>query len=52
MENNFEKITNIQLHISNDCSEEHKKIIKTYWKLNGTEIVNKPMFVKNLYNIT
>ncbi|WP_299060460.1 hypothetical protein [uncultured Polaribacter sp.] len=52
MENNFEKITNIQLHISNDCSEEHKKIIETYWKLDGTETVNKPMFVKDLYNIT
>ena len=52
MENNFKKITNIQLHISNDCSEEHKKIIKSYWKIDGTETVNKPKLVKDQYNIS
>ncbi len=52
MENNFEEIANIQLHISKNCPEEHRKIIESYWKIDGVETVNKPTFVKNHYNIT
>lgn len=52
MINNYEKITNIQLHISDECSEENKEIIKYYWELDGAEMVNKPMFVKNKFNVT
>lgn len=52
MENTLEKIANFQLHISGNCSDEHQKIIESYWRFNGTELVNKPAFVKNHFSVS
>ena len=52
MENNFENIVNIELHISSDCSEEHKKILEYYWKMENKDFKNLPLSVRKEFNIT
>ena len=52
MENNFEKIANIELHISDNCSEENKKILEYYWKMENKDFKNLPSLVTKEFNIT
>jgi hypothetical protein len=52
MENNFEKIANIQLHFSNNCSEENKKILELYWEMESKDFKNPPSLVRKEFNIT
>lgn len=51
MENQHQKIANINLLISEDCSEEDKKIIQLYWQLQETEFLNTPKSIKQKFNI-
>lgn len=52
MKNQYENIANIELHISNDCSEEHKKILEYYWKMENKDFKNFPLSVRKEFNIT
>lgn len=51
MENTTEKIANLQVTISENCSEKEKQIIKFYWEIENTEIINSPKQVKNTFGI-
>ena len=52
MENNFVNIANIELHISDNCSEENKKILEYYWKMENKDFKNLPLSVRKEFNIT
>ena len=52
MENIYKKIANIKLKISENCSEENKKIIEFYWERKGIELSNMPRQVKDLFSLT
>ncbi|AUC84918.1 hypothetical protein CW731_06255 [Polaribacter sp. ALD11] len=52
MDNQHKKITNIQLNISENCSEENKKIIQLYWELKDTKFLNSPTFITNRFDIS
>ena len=49
MENKNDKIANIQLQISENCTE--KEIINAYWKLEELKFVNMPKNIKEAYDI-
>lgn len=46
------KIANIQLHISENCSDLEKKILKLYWALQEDEFTNTPKLIKKRYSIS
>lgn len=52
MENQFEKIANLQLKLSENYSELDKEIIEKYWKIDNGEFVNSPRLIKKKYNIS
>jgi len=52
MENQNKQIANIQLHLSENCSDLEKEILQQYWKLNETEFVNAPKAIKKKYAIS
>ena len=52
MENQNEKIANLHLYISEDCSEADKKIIQLYWKLQDLQFINTPQWIKKEFDIT
>jgi hypothetical protein len=53
MENQNQKIANIKLEISDNCSSENKNIISLYWELNSNfELKNTPGSIKQEFNIT
>ena len=52
MENQNKQIANIQLHLSENCSDLEKEILQRYWKLNETEFVNAPKAIKKKYAIS
>ena len=52
MDYQHKQIANIQLLISENCSEEHKKIIQVYWKIQETEFLNTPRLIKQKFDIS
>ena len=52
MENQNKQIANIQLHLSENCTDLEKEILQQYWKLNETEFVNAPKAIKKKYAIS
>ena len=52
MEDQNTKIANLQLIISENCSEREKEIIKFYWELKDNNFVNTPSQVKNTFGIS
>lgn len=52
MENKNEQIANLQLHISEDCSEIDKTIIKLYWKFKNLDFINSPRSIQKKFDIT
>jgi hypothetical protein len=52
MENQYENIANINLLISESCSEENKNIIKVYWEQESTELLNTPKLIKQRLNLS
>ncbi|WP_299002187.1 hypothetical protein [uncultured Tenacibaculum sp.] len=51
MENQNKQIANIQLHLSENCSDLEKEILQTYWEFNESELVNNPKFIRDKYNL-
>mgnify|MGYP006094420071 CR=1 FL=1 len=52
MGNQYENIANIQIEFTNNCSEEHKEIIKQYWEFRGSIFINKPGKLKDKCDLT
>jgi hypothetical protein len=52
MENTPEKIANLQVQISENCSEKEKQIIQLYWELKGLEFVNTAKWIKENFTIS
>lgn len=52
MENTPEKIANLQVKISGNCTEKEIQIIKFYWELKDTHFVHTPTQVKNTFGIS
>ncbi|SHG41294.1 hypothetical protein SAMN05444396_11180 [Flavobacterium segetis] len=51
MEDQNTKIANLQVKISENCTEKEKQIIELYWEFNKIEVINSPKHVKNTFNI-
>lgn len=51
MDNKNEQIVNIQLQISENCTEEEIVIINAYWELKEMKFVNMSKNIKDAYNI-
>jgi hypothetical protein len=52
MENQNEKIANLQVLISENCAKKEKEIINFYWEFKDTEFVNTPKQVKEVFEIS
>lgn len=52
MENTPEKIANLQVQISENCTEKEKNIIQLYWELKGLEFVNTVKRIKEEFKIS
>lgn len=52
MENTPEKIANLQVQISENCSEKEKRIINFYWEFKDTEFVYTTKQVKELFELS
>lgn len=52
MEDQNTKIANLQLFISDNCSEKDKEIINFYWKFKDTEFLNTPKQVRDTFAIS
>ena len=52
MENQNKKIANLQLHISESCSDLEKEILQLYWSLEDEEFINTPKSIKKKYDIS
>lgn len=52
MENIPEKIANLQVQISENCTEKEKNIIQLYWQLQGLEFVNTVKWIKAEFEIS
>ena len=46
------KIANLQVYISDNCTELEREIIETYWNLKVVEITNNPKECRIKYNLT
>ncbi|CAM1361348.1 conserved protein of unknown function [Tenacibaculum soleae] len=52
MKNQNKQIANPQLHLSENCSNLEKEIIKLYWTLQEDEFTNTPKLIKKKYDIS
>jgi hypothetical protein len=52
MENQHENIANINLSISENCSEENKEIIQLYWEIENEGFKNPPSSIREKFDIT
>jgi len=52
MENQFEKIANINFTISENCPDEKKKIIQLYWEFINNKFLNLPKLLKKRFAIS
>ncbi|WP_272149760.1 hypothetical protein [Tenacibaculum aiptasiae] len=52
MENQNKQIANIQLHLSENCSDLEKEILEKYWQIEDEEFTNSPRVIKKKYNIS
>ncbi|MDD7915480.1 hypothetical protein [Polaribacter ponticola] len=51
MENQHKKIANLQLHISENCSDLEKEILTAYWEIENNEFVNSVKYIRETFNI-
>jgi hypothetical protein len=51
MNNQNEKIANIKVSISDNCSEGQKSILLSYWKLKSLGFVNTPKWIKTEFQL-
>lgn len=52
MKNQNKQIANPQLHLSKNCSDLEKEILKLYWALQEDEFTNTPKLIKKRYSIS
>ena len=52
MGNTNEKIANLQVQVSEKCTEREKSIIELYWKFNGLEFLNTAKSIGELFEIS